>query len=241
LIASLVFLLLGLRSNSGGATISANGFDGFGVESSNTKGETVFLPPLPIEGLVLLANMPQLLLSWSYFLLNGVLTRMLTAAEWLSFSIKRKALRVSSPKGQQNSTYRLQLPFRYSIPLLVTMTVLHWTVSQSLFLSRIIFYEGGVELKYLQQSSLGYSTTAILVSIIIGFICLATVIGLGAFNRYPTGLPPLNCGSLDIATACQSRAENEDIALGRIKWGVISVDEDGTRHNGFSGKILGEV
>lgn len=45
-------------------------------------------------------------------------TSMLTAAEWAQFAVTRKALRVSRPRRGQRSTYWLQLPWKYSLPLL---------------------------------------------------------------------------------------------------------------------------
>jgi hypothetical protein len=41
--------------------------------------------------------------------------------------VKRKASRIAGtvPVGQQQGSYFLQLPFRYSIPLIVTSGVLH--------------------------------------------------------------------------------------------------------------------
>jgi hypothetical protein len=68
---------------------------------------------------VVLANIPQILLSAMYFMYNGVLTCMLTMQEWSIFAIKRKGLRVSTPRGSQRPTLWLQLPYLYSVPMLV--------------------------------------------------------------------------------------------------------------------------
>jgi hypothetical protein len=37
-------------------------------------------------------------------------------------------------RGLQYSTYRLQLPYKYSIPLIIVSIVLHWLLSNSLYL-----------------------------------------------------------------------------------------------------------
>jgi hypothetical protein len=49
----------------------------------------------------------------------------------------RKPLRVSEPVGIQRSSYFISLPWRYGIPLYGSSAVMHWLVSQSLFLARI--------------------------------------------------------------------------------------------------------
>lgn len=83
---------------------------------------------------VLLPNTPQLILSCAYFAYNALYTRLLTESEWQSFSLGYRPLRVTNPQGEQWSTFRLQLPYRYSIPLLVTGILLHWITSSAIFL-----------------------------------------------------------------------------------------------------------
>ncbi|ENH75560.1 hypothetical protein FOC1_g10005534 [Fusarium oxysporum f. sp. cubense race 1] len=86
-------------------------------------------------GLTMISNTPQLLLSLCYMTLNGLITRMLAEFEWASYGIQFKALRVTSPRGIQRSTYRLQLPYRWSIPLLAISSILHWVYSNCFYLS----------------------------------------------------------------------------------------------------------
>jgi len=88
-------------------------------------------------GYVLLANLPQLVLSAVHLLYNAHFTIMALSKEWSRFSTTRKTLRVSYPKGAQRSTYFLNLPYRYALPLMFASGTLHWLVSQSLFLVRI--------------------------------------------------------------------------------------------------------
>jgi hypothetical protein len=82
---------------------------------------------------VMLANTPQLILSCAYVAYNALYTRMLTESEWQSFSMGYRPLRVTNPQGKQWSTFRLQLLYRYSIPLLVTSIFLHWVTSIAIF------------------------------------------------------------------------------------------------------------
>lgn len=88
---------------------------------------------------VLLANLPQLVLSVLYILYNTMLSTFLVQREFSRMcELKnRKTLRVSEPVGIQRSSFFISLPLRYGIPLYATSGVLHWLVSQSLFLARI--------------------------------------------------------------------------------------------------------
>ena len=60
--------------------------------------------------------------------------------DWTSYTIKRKALRVTSPIGAQRSTYFLQLPYTYSLPLMTFLDIPHWFVSQFIFMLRVNTY-----------------------------------------------------------------------------------------------------
>jgi len=83
----------------------------------------------------------QLLLSLLYMSLNALLTCFRVEAEWQSYAVKRKPLRVSSPLKGQRSTYFLSLPLRYALPLMATFTTLHWMLSQSIFLTVLAVYD----------------------------------------------------------------------------------------------------
>ncbi|KAM5349449.1 hypothetical protein ACJ41O_005954 [Fusarium nematophilum] len=94
---------------------------------------------LPLVQLTMVANLPQLILSICYMSYNGLFTRMLAEFEWSKYSVGFRALRVTDPKGKQNSTYRLQLPYRFSIPLIIVSILLHWIYSNCIYVSN---YEG---------------------------------------------------------------------------------------------------
>jgi len=67
------------------------------------------------DQLVLIANSPQVLLSVLYLNYNGLFSCVVANDEWSRFAHSRKPLRVTSPAGQQRSTYFLSLPYRYAI------------------------------------------------------------------------------------------------------------------------------
>jgi hypothetical protein len=86
------------------------------------------IPSMP-KGLIsnaVIANTPQLGLSFLYFSYNALFTAMLMGYEWISYSHKRKGLRVThKPSGAQRFTYFLQLPYRFGIPLMILSVTLY--------------------------------------------------------------------------------------------------------------------
>ena len=170
--------------------------------------------------MVLISNSPQLILSFLYLTYNGLFTSMLLAKEWSGFAHHRKTLRITSPKGQQRSTYWLQLPYRYSIPLLVTSSLLHWLVSQSIFLARVTVLDPtGVEDTNASISTCGYSNIAIIFVIGCGSILPLIAIAHG-FRKYPSGMPfAANC-SAAISAACHPPEGDTDAASKPLLWGV---------------------
>ncbi|KAL8635766.1 MAG: hypothetical protein Q9228_006781, partial [Teloschistes exilis] len=155
---------------------------GYGtVTSQSLLAKNVLLPGS--GGLfitVLLANLPQLFLSFLYLAYNALFTYMLLAQEWSGYAHHRKPLRVTWPKGTQRSTYRLQLPYTYGIPLMVFSGALHWLVSQSIFLARVTVFDpsGAEDTKY-SISTCGYSNIAIVTVILVGVLAVAFGIANG--------------------------------------------------------------
>jgi len=183
--------------------------------------------------MVIQANSPQIIFSMLYFFYNRSYTAMLAMVEWTNFAVKRQSLRVSQPIGIQRSTYWLQLPYLYSLPLLIGSGVTHWALSQSLFLVRVSFYDRDGQpmlptpsnSQYTPISNtftvLGYSPKAILTSIIITVVMLAVLIG-NQFRRYPSAMPlAVNC-SFAISAACHQPDDDPDASYKRV-CGVPSV------------------
>ena len=131
----------------------------------------------------LIANTPQLILTFLYFNYNSLFSCMLLGKEWSEYVVKRKTLRVSSPQGLQRGTYELQLPFRYGASLLAAAAILHWLVSQSIFLVRVVgLYNTGQESLHGSIATCGYSPIAILCVILLGATVLLFGIAFG-FRR----------------------------------------------------------
>lgn len=205
--------------------------------------------------IVFFANMWQFLISIAYIILNGVFTGMCVEKEWQSYAHKSKTLRVSSPIGQQRSTYFLSLPLRYAIPMMASFATLHWLMSQSIFLTVLATYnENGFfsELLYLGSSprplitsksarhlatsSLLYIITiltyasVVSVGVILGIlmICICCMVHHGALPRGGS------CSAV-ISAACHGPPGDSDARFGPVRWGeietvhgqVYTYDQDG--------------
>lgn len=189
---------------------------------------------------VLLVNLPQLLLSFLYVGISGIMSSMLSAYELAQYSLYRKALRVSQPSGSQRSTYYLSIPFRYAIPITGLMALLHWTTSESIFLVSIVnYYANGTPHpgSHAPRTGCGWSPAALLMSLIIGGLIILGLLGLG-FLKYPRGMPLLSTCSLAISAAChRSGLEGPEIATMPLMYGEIEDSTDcGARRAGFSAR-----
>ncbi|KAG6362579.1 hypothetical protein INS49_007671 [Diaporthe citri] len=163
-------------------------------------------------GALLMANTPQLILSFCYFALNSFLTRIQVEEEWNSYSRSYKPLRVSNPKGQQVSHYRLQLPYKYSIPLIGMSIVLHWVLSNAIFLTII---EGGFWANINQDASMaagfgvsddsyiavGVSGSAILALFVISSV-LCISLALFSLRKLSGDMVSGGTNSLVMSAAC---------------------------------------
>ena len=157
---------------------------------------------------------------------------MLLAEEWSAYATKRRFLRVTSPTGGQRSTYRLQLPYRYGIPLLVGSSVLHWLVSQSIFLARINVVDSAeAEVYWVGLSTCGYSPMAMIFVIILGSIVVLLGICFG-FRKSRGGMPLAGSCSAAISAACHPPEADVNASLKRVMWGVVA--EDSFQYEGES-------
>ncbi|KAK2757885.1 hypothetical protein FQN54_004291 [Arachnomyces sp. PD_36] len=181
-------------------------------------------------GYVFLANSPQLVLSFIYITYNGLYTCMLLSREWVRYSTERNGLRTTYPRGKQRSTYYLQIPYRYSLPLMATSGLMHWLISQSLFLVAIDLYDSNHKPETISTDkavTAGYSCIPILFSLLVGVIMVVVCIVIG-MRKYPPGIPlAANC-SAAISAACHAPDKNPDAAYLPVKWGAVPrvVDSD---------------
>jgi len=203
-------------------------------------GRYVITTQLPLFAAALVANTPQVILSYFYMAFNSLLTCMVSGHEWLQYAKNRRPLRVSSPEGQQKSTYYLQLPYIYSLPLLGISTLLSWLASQSLYMVRIAVRSPGT--RFMDDtliSTCAYSPGAILITLTVAMIYVISVASMG-LRKYPTGMPLSATCSGAISAACHPPSDDVDAALLPVQWGVVS-SEDGLGHCSFSSKKVGPL
>ena len=193
---------------------------GFGAITSRTMINTK-LPSTGTSGLlanVLVANSPQLIFSCLYLLYNGLFTSMCLAHEYSNYSIRRKALRVTSPRGDQRSTHWLHLPYAYSVPLLAASALLHWSISQSIFFVGIDVYSGAVFKR--SQVGLGFSVQPLILDIVLGSCMLLVLVAMG-FRKLYGEIPLASSNSFAISAACHRPEEDTDAAVKPVMWGEV--------------------
>lgn len=208
--------------------------------------------PSTLVGSVLIANLAQPVLSFICFIYNGIFTCMLAEREWNQFALKARGLRLSGvPRGSQRSTFSLQLSYRFALPIMLLSGVLHWLVSQSIFLVAIETYDQGQRVNYHYNHSeamkpdrltCGYSPITIMLVIILAVIMMLLGLGTGRM-RYEPGIPVAGSCSVVLSAACHVEdgdgSGNGDMALKPLQWGVTRPGgEDEVGHCAFSaGKV----
>jgi len=163
-----------------------------------------------------LANIPQLLLSSCYFTINQFCTSMAGAEEWNNLATSRKGLRVTQPYDHQRSTYFLELPYRWSLPLLAISGTLHWLMSQAFFLVRIdTWYSSTLS----STAACGFSALSLIVLLSVLFVLLG-IIGVVGLRKRQTRVPIVSSCSLAISAACHPPPKEVDAHLAKLQWGV---------------------
>jgi hypothetical protein len=215
LIAIAIFLAMAVRADIGRGTDFAG--NTFLSKPPNVVIGYESLAGLSLSGVVILVNLPQLICSLLYFYYNALLTAFCQAKEWNAFSLRPRSLRVSSrPRGQQKSSYYLSLPFRFAIPLLVLSGLLHWLISQTIFMLKVKFrnFDGGHSERFggsgygsvygthpgeLVTSS--YNTQGIIYCLVTAVIAYAVLFGIGC-RQLKGDMVIAGTSSAVIAAAC---------------------------------------
>ncbi|KAI1068119.1 hypothetical protein LB507_004337 [Fusarium sp. FIESC RH6] len=202
-----------------------------------------------LTSVILLSNLPQVGFSLLYFQYNGLFTSMASAKEWSDFGYMRKPLRVSSiPRGEQRSRYFLQLPYKFSIPLLLVSILVHWLLSQSIFIVAVeshghFWYQDVEDSMRWEVISCGYSPIAI-IFVIITAASMGVAVASIASLRLPTFMPLVGSCSLAIAAACHhpENMPRDGAELKPLQWGAMVYDTERkvSRHCGFSEKPVEE-
>lgn len=203
---------------------------------------------------VLVANSFQLALSTTYFLYNSLYTAQCAALEWASYIGRRKTLRVTWPRGQQRSTYYLQLPYRYGIPLTTLLIAMHFLISQSIFLARLRYYNG---LGQIDDNSsftdVGFSPAATLTTCCVGAAMILAQI-FHARRKLDNRIPIHGNKSVVISAMCHpeetgplkarkyasfEHVQAESTATMPLTWGVTSEPDNRLAEDEGSNKSAG--
>ncbi|KAF2136929.1 uncharacterized protein K452DRAFT_236653 [Aplosporella prunicola CBS 121167] len=231
---SLVFAIIAIDKSLAG--MPSNIKDLWATGFGQLQGNNLLHTRTSIMGGVLLANAPQVILSYLYVSFNALLTRMLVQRELACYKQSIKPLRVTFPTGQQRSTFWLQLPYRYAIPLNITSVLLHWLASQSLFMVSVTIISRDRKPDYKREiSTCGYSPVAIIFTTCVGCIIMISGIVM-AYRKFPGGMPLMSSSSAAISAACHPPENDTGAAQLPVQWGVAKEGqgEDGVGHITFT-------
>lgn len=206
---------------------------------------------LPITANVILANAPQVSVSFAYLFYNNILTCMVLAEEYSRYAWTRKPLRVSRPRGKQRSTFWLQIPYKYSIPLLGASALLHWLIARSLFFVKLDVTDSQGNLrqpsKHTGDLQYAYSITgcafspgAALAALALWTALVAILIFYSA-KRISPGVPLAGSCSRAISAASHCPRIDTNAAALPLQYGVFTEeDDDGISHEkvGFSSESV---
>jgi hypothetical protein len=196
---------------------------------SSSQGNTSFHAEEPI-GLpiqIAIANAPQLWLSLGYLLWDNQITRIWGEHEWRSYAGRRKVPRVSygadSP-GVRNTRW-LQLPYWLSATLMSISTLMHWVVSQTLFVVEVENRSGISTSDTPSQPQLTfaicYSPTAIFT---IAVIAMILIIALTVYYLIPfrSWMPVMGGSARVVFASCTALPKH--LPADGIMWGDVSDD-----------------
>lgn len=191
---------------------------------------------LGAASVVILANLPQVILWLNLVFLNRLVTCMAVSREWSLMAHARKGLRTSTSRGEQRSTYWLQLPLKFAIPMLAVSTGLHYLVSQALFFVSLRIYSPYDDESLIEDyTGLGYAQSPAHV-LLITLLLLNSAIVLWGKSYNKPGIPQGGFNSAVLSAACHPPAGETDVHLKPVQWGMVSPpdEEAGVGHCSFS-------
>ncbi|KAL2068529.1 hypothetical protein VTL71DRAFT_14866 [Oculimacula yallundae] len=194
------------------------------------------------DSTAIIANLPQVILALVSFVFMSIMSSLFLAEDWSKFAFMSQSLMVSSPVGIQRGTWLLGAPLGWGSALLILQTLLHWLLSQSIFVVQIsIFNKDGTPVpdnasddestgRYAHLSNCGYSPIAIILSVIAAAILFLFAM-VFYFRRFPPGSPPVvSTCSAAISAACHPISMSEEKMYGKFRWGADGGTSDGVGH-----------
>ena len=188
-------------------------------------------------------NLGQLAASALYLASNSVLTRMLAANELHAFATPegRKTLRTSFPLRGQRAAFFLHVPLRYAVPVMASMVILHFFISQAVFPVRMDVYDFAGNFSA-QDSFVGFiaSFDGVLSSVVWATTLMFVVHGL-ACRPLNKDMPLMAGNSLAISAACHPPQGDTDAATKPVAYGVYDDDEGSVARAGFTSHNVGTL
>ncbi|KAJ9491773.1 hypothetical protein VN97_g1492 [Penicillium thymicola] len=196
---------------------------------------------------VVIVNSAQLIVTLCYYFYNSLLTRMLLSAEYSSYGVDRKPLRVTWPVegSKQRSTYWLSIPYQYGIPAMALFTILHWLVSQGVYFLLVIPYTADGNPMYAEKKSTPtYSYMPLIIAgALLGLLGIM-IVGV-SFRRLKSAIPLAGTCSAAISAACHlpENVCTNTVAHGELMWGETNLpwalgsgddDDDDKGHCSFT-------
>ncbi|KAH8664538.1 hypothetical protein BX600DRAFT_437080 [Xylariales sp. PMI_506] len=184
---------------------------GFSAAFSKAATNNLIMQTVPLTVALVAANGPQLILSLVYLTYNNLWTRLRMGVEWSQMSETFNGLRVSDPKGNQISTYRLQLPYRYSVPLITLSIVLHLLLSTTVYIfisegdyyTQLFKHGFTVDPSLPSDAAVSVGLSAIPGIILIGMLIVSFVLPLVFGSRkLPGSASEVGNNSFSISAAC---------------------------------------
>jgi hypothetical protein len=165
--------------------------------------------------LVIIGNSPQLWLSFGYLLWNNQVTRIWIEREWRAYYQKCHIPRVSYDTDEVGfrPTRWLQLPYWLTGSLMVISTLMHWLVSQTLFVVEILA-QGNNHFYYLNFSPLAI--------ILIGVVATVLVVAITVYYYIPVRTwMPFMAGSARVVFGSCTRLSSK-LPVHGLAWGDVS-------------------
>ncbi|KAF2446815.1 hypothetical protein P171DRAFT_409004 [Karstenula rhodostoma CBS 690.94] len=226
-----------VHTKSRGNSLSLSSLWRLGFGRAHQDAIVLYDAVTSLVGVALLANIPQILLASVWLLYMGIMTSMFLAADWATFGTKGQPLMVNNAHGKQRGTWLLGAPLVWGLPLLILQVILHWLISQSIFLISLNIHDPDGTLTQHRRAgprflNCGYSPIAIIFCIVASVLLMLSAIAL-AFRRFPQGAPPVvaTC-SAAISAACHLPYGmlKHDSLYGNMRWGQCGQPQYGVGH-----------
>ena len=111
----------------------------------------------------------------------------------------------------------------YAVPTMILFAILHWCLSQAIFLLRIEVYshlDANARLDWDSITTCGYSSIAVLISMLVSVIGIVGGLALG-FLKTQAGIP-LGAGcSAIISAGCHRPEIDIHASVSSVKWGAV--------------------